>query len=115
MSGAGEPLPLSVMLELFEQITEDWALDADETLRLLGRSADGRLHHDPAEVADAARRLALLTEFAPLAAETLGGAPAVRRWLRKPNRVLGGARPIDCMARDPAWVRQVVDGLRWLP
>jgi len=115
VSTAPDPMRLRTALDLWDQVVEDWCLAPEESLRLLGYSDGRHLLRDSREVAVAADRLCELVEFAPLAAELLGGVASVRLWLRRPNRNLGGERPIDRLARDPALLRAMNDGLRRIP
>jgi len=102
-------IEVPVLVELWTTVVEDWALDPTEALELLGCRRMGKPRRDGE--ADDVRRLELITEFAPVAADVLGSSDAVRTWLREPNLHLRGATPIQCMADDPAWLRFLIDNL----
>jgi putative toxin-antitoxin system antitoxin component (TIGR02293 family) len=46
-------------------------------------------------------RLVGIAQIATLAEATLGGREHVRRWLRQPNRALGGVTPLACLDTEP--------------
>lgn len=50
--------------------------------------------------ADESERLVRLARVAARAEEVLGDRPAALRWIRKPNRALGGASPIELLDTD---------------
>lgn len=100
-------IEVPVLVELWTTVVEEWELDPTEVLALLGCEGLGKRTGD----GDGVRRLELITEFAPVAADVLGSTEAARTWLREPNLHLGGATPIQCMADDPAWLRFLIDNL----
>ena len=110
-----EALAYDLAVDLWRTVQSDWRLDASEALELLGWHHDGRHLRDVIDLGRAADRLQLVVEFAPVAAEVLGGSARVRRWLRAPNVQLGGTTPIERMVAEPEWLRFLIDSLEPLP
>jgi putative toxin-antitoxin system antitoxin component (TIGR02293 family) len=58
-----------------------------------------RAQHDASAVES--DRLVGIAQIATLAEATLGSREHVRRWLRQPNRALGGVTPLACLDTEP--------------
>ncbi|TFI59754.1 DUF2384 domain-containing protein [Sphingomonas parva] len=106
----GEDISFELVLELWDQVVEDWALDAGECLRLLGYVGD---EEGPtgSEIAGVAVRLKLLVELASILSTVLGSDAMVRGWLRTPNAHLAMATPLDRMVSSSDWVRWFIRSL----
>ncbi len=104
-------------VETADALVEGGALDAAELYRLVvprrtlshRRAQGGRL--TPAE----SDRVARVARTVALAQETLGNAGKARAWLRRSNRELGGAEPLDLLATDQGarTVEAVLDRLAY--
>ena len=104
-------------VETADALVEGGALDGAELYRLVvprrtlshRRSRGGRL--TPTE-SDRAARVARAVAFAE---ETLGSPGKARAWLRRPNRGLGGAKPLDLLTTDQGarTVEAVLDRLAY--
>ncbi|WCT72619.1 DUF2384 domain-containing protein [Sphingomonas naphthae] len=102
-------LDIEVVLDLWRTVAVDWELDPSEALALLGWRDRGGALFDHRDVRQAAYRLELIIEFAPVAADLLGSERAVRIWLRRPSEALSGATPIQHMSVAPDWIRFLID------
>ena len=56
-----------------------------------------------------------LVEITRIATSAFGDAEKARRWLRKPNRALGGEKPVDLLAtaRGTALVHQILGNIEY--
>jgi putative toxin-antitoxin system antitoxin component (TIGR02293 family) len=86
---------LEALMEIFDLEREDLSRALDIPLRTLARrKLEKRL--PPAE----SDRLARLARIAALATEALGGEEKAARWLKAPNRALGGEAPLGLLDTD---------------
>lgn len=89
-------------VEAADALVARGAVDADELHRLVvprrtlshRRARGGRL--TPAE----SGRLTRLARSVAMAEDTFGSPAKAQAWLRRPNRELGGARPLDLLTTD---------------
>jgi len=85
-----------------EHVVESGMLSTAEVYDLVGsrRSLDRKKKEDRPLSAVESDRLARVARLIGRAEEALGDRDAAHRWLRKPNRALGGRRPLDLLASD---------------
>ncbi|TVP58396.1 MAG: DUF2384 domain-containing protein [Gemmatimonadales bacterium] len=85
-----------------EHVIEAGLLSANEMYELVGsrRSLTRKKTKKQPLSAVESDRLARVVRVISRAEEALGDAEAAYRWLRKPNRALGGRRPLDLLASD---------------
>ena len=104
-------------VETADALVEGGALDAAELYRLVvprrtlshRRSRGGRLTPPESD------RVARVARAVALAQETLGTPAKAHAWLRRPNRELGGAEPLDLLVTDQGarTVEAVLDRLAY--
>jgi putative toxin-antitoxin system antitoxin component (TIGR02293 family) len=70
--------------------------------------------HEPLDVAEGDRTMRL-AQVTLETAQAFGALDKAMRWLRKPNRVLGGEKPIELIATEPgtAMVRRVLGTIEY--
>jgi putative toxin-antitoxin system antitoxin component (TIGR02293 family) len=85
-----------------EYVIETGMLSASEVYDLVGsrRSLTRKKREDRALSAVESDRLTRVARVIGRAEEALGDRDSAYRWLRKPNRALGGRRPLDLLASD---------------
>lgn len=86
---------LEALMKLFDLEREELSRALDIPLRTLARRKHER-RLPPAE----SDRLARLARIATLATEALGSEEKVSRWLKAPNRALGGEAPLSLLDTD---------------
>ncbi len=86
---------LEALMEIFDLEREDLSRALDIPLRTLAR----RKHEKRLPPAES-DRLARLARIAALATEALGSEAKASRWLKAPNRALGGEAPLGLLDTD---------------
>jgi putative toxin-antitoxin system antitoxin component (TIGR02293 family) len=87
----------------FENVAEALDLRATELADAIGvasRTLSRRKQHKTLSAVES-DRLVGIAQLATLAEATLGTRDHLRRWLRQPNRALGGVAPLACLDTEP--------------
>ena len=87
----------------FENVAEALDLRAAELADAIGvasRTLARRKQHKTLSAVES-DRLVGIAQIATLAEATLGTRDHLRRWLRQPNRALGGVAPLACLDTEP--------------
>ncbi|MFN2386218.1 MAG: antitoxin Xre/MbcA/ParS toxin-binding domain-containing protein, partial [Thermoanaerobaculia bacterium] len=87
----------------YDNLKDRYEIASDEMVKILnipGRTLARRKREKRFE-ADESDRLLRLGRVAALAEETLGSRQKAARWLRAPNRALGGEVPLRLLDTDP--------------
>jgi putative toxin-antitoxin system antitoxin component (TIGR02293 family) len=89
-------------LRAFEQVVQSGLFEPTELYALVAarRTLAHRREKRQPLTAEESDRLARLVRVAERAEEALGDRDRAARWLRKPNRALQGARPIELLQSD---------------
>lgn len=96
----------------YDNLKDRYGIASEEMVKILnipGRTVARRKREKRFE-ADESDRLLRLGRVAALAEETLGSRQKAARWLRAPNRALGGEQPLRLLDTDPG-ARRIEDML----
>ena len=104
-----EGLPVKALLLLAERLDLRQA-EIAEKIGIPLRTLTRRMSSDSKLTAAESDRTVRLAQVYATAVETLGDADKAATWLKTPNRVLRGGRPLDQLDTDPG-VREVEDVL----
>lgn len=113
MSAAAEPrMPLSEVLNRWDELVERWNLNHVERSGLIGGCADGPVTDiETYRLLCGEQRIRLVVEFEPVLVRTFAGDARICDWLRRPNANLGKRTPIEVMACSPEWMRWLIDNV----
>ena len=97
-----DAIRLGISYRAVEHVIDTGMLEANEVYELVGsrRSLARKKKEGRALSAIESDRLARVARVIGRAEDALGGRDTAHRWLRKPNRALGGRRPLELLTSD---------------
>jgi hypothetical protein len=98
-------MPLKGVLARWDALVIRWDLLGDERSSLLGQTLNGPiLDATSYRLVESERRMRMILELEEALSNIFTDEQALRAWLRRENRGLGGRTPIQAIAQSPQWI-----------